>query len=86
MDRERLLRAAAGVLGTLLLLPVRGVDVRLLLPGPYQDHPTVTLLQRWLYSRLGRNGVRVFEYQPAMMHAKTMLIDERLAAPGPRVT
>ena len=56
--------------------------MRLLLPGPHQDHPTVTFLQRRLYPRLERSGVEVYEYQPSMMHAKTMLIDDRLSVVG----
>jgi cardiolipin synthase len=70
------------VLGALLLLPEHGVDVRLLLPGPHQDHPTVTFLQRRHYRRLHRSGMRVYEYQPSMMHAKTMLVDDRLVVVG----
>lgn len=70
------------MLGALLALSEVGVDVRLLLPGPHQDHPSVTFMQRRLYSRLGRSGVRVFEYQPSMMHAKTMLVDDRLVVVG----
>jgi cardiolipin synthase len=70
------------VLGALLLLPRHGLDVRLLLPGPHQDHRTVTFLQRRLYRRLGRAGVSVYEYQPSMMHAKTMLVDDRLVVVG----
>jgi cardiolipin synthase A/B len=70
------------VLGALLLLPRHGVDVRLLLPGPHQDHRSVTFLQRRLYPRLERGGVRVYEYQPSMMHSKTMLVDDRLVVVG----
>ncbi len=70
------------ILGALLLTPRRGVDVRLLLPGPYQDHEAVTFIQRRLYRRLGRAGLRVYEYQPSMMHAKTMLVDDRLVVVG----
>jgi cardiolipin synthase len=70
------------VLGALLLLPRHGVEVRLLLPGPYQDHRGVTLAQRLQYGRLRRGGVRVWEYQPSMMHAKTMLVDDRLVVVG----
>lgn len=70
------------LLGALLALPRRGVDVRLLLPGPYQDHTTVTFVQRRLYPRLGRAGMRVYEYQPSMMHSKTMLVDDRLVIVG----
>ncbi len=44
--------------------PASGVELRLLLPGPYQDHPSVTFIQRCLYCCLERNGVKVYEYQP----------------------
>ncbi len=70
------------VLGSLLLLARHGVELRLLLPGPHQDHPSVTFLQRRFYRRLERAGVRVYEYQPSMMHAKTMLVDDRLVIVG----
>jgi cardiolipin synthase len=64
------------------LLPGRGVDLRLLLPGSHNDHPIVTVLQRCLYPHLDRNGTTVYEYQPSMMHAKTMLVDDRLVVVG----
>jgi cardiolipin synthase len=70
------------VLGALLLLPRHGVDLRLLLPGPNIDHALVRLLQRAYYPRLARGGVSVYEYQPSMMHAKTMLVDDRLVIVG----
>jgi cardiolipin synthase A/B len=70
------------VLGTLLVLPRYGVEVRVLLPGPHQDHPMVTFIQRRHYRKLGRVGAKVWEYQPSMMHAKTMLVDDRLVVVG----
>jgi cardiolipin synthase len=70
------------ILGAMSLLPGRGVDLRLLLPGSYNDHPIVTVLQRRLYPHLDRNGTTVYEYQPSMMHAKTMLVDDRLVVVG----
>jgi len=70
------------VLGALCARPENGVEVRLLLPGPYLDHPIVRLIQRRFYSRLARSGVKVYEYQPSMIHAKTMLIDDRLVMVG----
>ena len=42
----------------------------------------MTFLQRRLYPRLERGGVSVYEYQPSMMHAKTMLVDDRLVIVG----
>ncbi|HEX5438811.1 MAG TPA: phosphatidylserine/phosphatidylglycerophosphate/cardiolipin synthase family protein [Gemmatimonadaceae bacterium] len=51
-----------------------GVDVRVLVPSKY-DHPWVRRLTRRAYRRLLRNGVRIFEWQGAMMHAKTSVVD-----------
>ena len=52
-----------------------GVDVRLLLPGPFSDHAWVSNAARGFYSSLLRNGVRIFEYQPGFTHAKIGLCD-----------
>ncbi len=54
----------------------RGVDVRLLLPGPRTDHPWVRQAARRFYAKLLRNGVKIFEYQPSMLHAKMILCDD----------
>jgi cardiolipin synthase len=52
-----------------------GVDVRVLAPGPVHDVPPVRAAQRATYADLIQAGVRIFEYQPSMMHSKTMLVD-----------
>ncbi|BCA81028.1 phospholipase D-like domain-containing protein [Desulfuromonas sp. AOP6] len=52
-----------------------GVDVRLMLPGPYTDHPEIRWLGRYHYERMLRNGVRIFEYQPRFLHAKVIMCD-----------
>ena len=54
----------------------RGMDVRLLLPGSYTDHPAIRHAGRRFYSSLLRHGVRIFEYQPRFLHAKTLLCDQ----------
>ncbi|MDH5446184.1 MAG: phosphatidylserine/phosphatidylglycerophosphate/cardiolipin synthase family protein [Gammaproteobacteria bacterium] len=54
----------------------RGVDVRLLLPGQYSDHPWISFATRRHYSRLLKSGVRIFEYQPRFIHAKIELCDD----------
>ncbi|GAC1460996.1 MAG: phosphatidylserine/phosphatidylglycerophosphate/cardiolipin synthase family protein [Steroidobacteraceae bacterium] len=54
----------------------RGVDVRLLVPGPRTDHPWVRQAARRFYGKLLRHGVRIFEYQPRMLHAKMILCDD----------
>lgn len=55
---------------------VRGKDVRLLLPGPVTDHPSVRHASRRYYARLLRHGVRIFEYQTHFMHSKVVLVDD----------
>jgi phosphatidylserine/phosphatidylglycerophosphate/cardiolipin synthase-like enzyme len=54
----------------------RGVDVRLLVPGPKTDHPWVRQAARRFYGKLLRNGVRIFEYQPRVLHGKMALCDD----------
>jgi cardiolipin synthase A/B len=54
----------------------RGVDVRLLVPGPLTDHPWVRQAARRYYGKMLRNGVRIFEYQPRMLHAKMIICDD----------
>jgi cardiolipin synthase A/B len=53
----------------------RGVDVRVIVPGEYTDVPIVRHASRLMYDQLLRRGIRIFEYQPTMMHAKTMVVD-----------
>ncbi len=52
-----------------------GVDVRLLVPGSATDAKPVRLAGRSHYEELLEAGVRIFEFQPAMMHAKTVVVD-----------
>lgn len=53
----------------------RGVDVRVIVPGEHTDVPVVRQASRWHYELMLRHGIRIFEYQPTMMHAKTMTVD-----------
>lgn len=64
-DFRRLLVAAAR----------RGVDVRVLTVGPETDIQTAWYAGRARYTALLRGGVRVWEYQPTMMHAKSLVAD-----------
>lgn len=59
----------------------RGVDVRLLLPG-LTDVPIVRHAGHGYYEELLRAGVRIFEYQAAPLHAKTIVADDHLAIVG----
>src|SRR5439155_1044960 len=53
-----------------------GVDVRLLVPGT-SDIPVLRNFTRVGYRELLRAGVRVFQYQGQMLHAKTLVADRR---------
>jgi cardiolipin synthase len=59
----------------------RGVDVRLLLPGQ-SDVPLVRHAGHGYYRRLLDLGVRVFEYQAAILHAKTLVADDCVSLVG----
>jgi cardiolipin synthase len=53
----------------------RHVDVRLLLPGINNDQPLTKSAGRAAYGRMLEGGVKIFEYQPTMIHTKTMVVD-----------
>ncbi len=59
----------------------RGVDVRLLLPGK-SDVPLVRHAGHGYYKALLERGVRIFEYQPAVLHAKTLVADDFVSLAG----
>jgi cardiolipin synthase len=60
----------------------RGVRVRVIVPGPVTDQGLVRLASRRMYGELLPNGVRMFEYRSAMIHAKTLLVDGTWAVIG----
>jgi cardiolipin synthase len=59
-----------------------GVDVRVLTAGSHTDVKTPWLAGRAYYDELTRHGIRVYEYTPTMMHAKTLSIDGTWATVG----
>jgi cardiolipin synthase len=60
----------------------RGVDVRLLLPGENNDQPLTKSAGRSAYGRLLEGGVKIFEYQPTMIHVKGMVVDSMFSMIG----
>jgi cardiolipin synthase len=58
-----------------------GVDVRLLVPGA-SDIPVLSPLSRSSYRLLLESGVRVFEWNGTMLHAKCAVADGRWARVG----
>lgn len=71
-----------GLIELLLEKRRQGVDVRVMAAGDETDHPEVLREQRATYARLREGGVRIWEYQPSLLHAKTMIVDEHLSVVG----
>src|SRR4029077_2099463 len=53
-----------------------------LVPGPYHDKRVVQRASRHSWPRLVEHGVGIYEYQPTMMHAKTVIADGELLLVG----
>ena len=53
----------------------RGTDIRIITPG-IPDKKVVNQLTKYSYGYLLENGVKIYEYAPGFMHAKTYLSDE----------
>ena len=60
---------------------LRGVDVRLILPG-VPDKKLVYMMSRTYYHRLMSAGVTILEYSPGFLHAKSILCDDATAMIG----
>ena len=71
-----------GFAGLLARAAQRGVDVRILTAGPRTDVHLVRFAGRSAYEDLLSSGVRIYEWQPSTLHAKTFVIDGRWATIG----
>jgi cardiolipin synthase len=60
----------------------RGVAVEILLPGPHGDKRFVQLAGQAVYERLLEHDVRIWHFQPSMLHAKVMTVDGLVANIG----
>jgi cardiolipin synthase len=60
----------------------RGVKVSILLPGRKSDHMLTRSTSRGGFGPLLKAGAEVFEYQPSMIHAKLLCIDELWSVVG----
>ena len=59
-----------------------GVDVRVITAGDNSDVKTTVFAGRAYYDHLIRGGVRIYEYTPSMMHAKTLVVDGQWSSVG----
>lgn len=66
------------ILSAIVSAAMRGVDVRLIVPAK-GDSRLVDLAARSYYAEILEAGVRLFEYTPRFVHAKTIVIDDDVA-------
>ena len=59
----------------------RGVDVRIIMPG-IPDKKIIFILSRSYYRPLIEAGVRIYEYTPGFVHAKSSVIDDEVCTIG----
>ena len=60
----------------------RGVRVRMLVEGDVTDAKPVKFASRAQYGQLMQQGIEIYEYQPAMMHTKAVIVDGTLSIVG----
>jgi cardiolipin synthase len=60
----------------------RGVRIRIMTPGKHSDQLLTRRSSRRLYGALLEGGAQIFEYQPAMMHAKVLIVDSLWSVVG----
>jgi cardiolipin synthase len=53
----------------------RGVKIRIVVEGDLTDAKPVKYASRYSYQKFLDAGIEIYEYQPTMMHAKTMVVD-----------
>ena len=66
----------------LLRIAGRGVEIRVIVPGRHTDQHWVRLASRRMWGPLLEAGIRIFEFDTAMMHAKVLLVDDLWAVLG----
>ena len=59
----------------LLAAAKRGVDVRVITVSDKTDVKTTWYAGRTYYEKLLEGGVKIYEYQPTMIHSKSMVVD-----------
>ena len=60
----------------------RGVAVEILIPGPHADKRFVQVAAEADYAHLLAHGIRIWNFQPTMLHAKVMTVDGLVASVG----
>jgi cardiolipin synthase A/B len=60
----------------------RGAKVEIVVPGDHIDQKAVRAASRKHYAELVKAGIRIFEYEPTMVHVKLMIVDGAFVSVG----
>ena len=60
----------------------RNVEIKIIVPGEHSDHLLTRRSSRRLFGDLLEAGAKIYEYEKAMIHAKTMMIDDLWSVVG----
>lgn len=70
-----------GVINALTLAALRGVDVRIIVPG-VSDNAAVKAAALFYIQELADTGIRFYEFDKGFLHQKVMLVDNETASVG----
>ena len=60
----------------------KGIDVKIIVPGDKTNTPYTRWASHSFYAGMIESGIHIYEYQPSMMHAKTMTMDDKWSIVG----
>ncbi len=69
------------IVTALTLAAKSGIDVRIITPG-IPDKKMVYMVTQSYYPELVKAGVKIYQYTPGFIHAKTVIVDDRIATVG----
>lgn len=67
---------------TLVAAAKRGVNIEIIVPGPYIDKRVLQQASRSLWGILLDARVKIYEYQPTMYHCKVLIVDDLFVSVG----
>jgi cardiolipin synthase len=67
---------------TFLEAAQRGVKIEIIVPGRHIDQQVVRQASHNKWPQLLAAGIRIYEYQPTMLHCKYMIVDDRWVSVG----
>lgn len=60
----------------------RGVKMKVIVPGKHSDHLLTRRSSRRIYGDLLQAGIEIYEYEPAMIHTKSLVVDSTWSIVG----